>query len=146
MSEKPNRKFWRFHLLTLVTASLSIGVLLMLNLSVRQHFTFGSENVVLREHFFGWPVIACDHHRQWHTVIRNSVSLDEEEVLDEDAYFLDWPLSSAAAQITTYFEPEGISPWWKSPFLIDVFSSGAIMVVVVAVSELLIRRREARKT
>jgi hypothetical protein len=140
------RKFWQFHLSTLVVGFLGLGVLLLLNIRVRQHYTFGSENLIHREQYFGWPLIACDHHRQWHTVIRNPDSFDEEEVLDEDGYYLDWPFSTSEARFTTYFEADGISPWRKSPFLIDLVSNSVILAVVILLCELLIRRREDRKT
>ena len=140
-AQKPKkRRFWQLHLSTLIAGSLGIGVFFTLNLQVRESIGWGSEGILDREDYFGWPVWACEHYRRY-----KYDGIDEGDKLDEDRYYVDWPLSSSWARHTVYFETEGISPWWKSPFIIDVLVNCLLLVVVIFLCEWFIRRLEGRK-
>lgn len=119
----------QLHLLTLIVAVLSAGGILFLNLHVRESVSFGSEGEGQQNDYFGWPLFACERHITYHMIPRGGPqnTTDYQEIVDTSSYFLDYPLSRSVAKHTTLFEASGISPWWRSPFLIDLIAFTAIV-------------------
>lgn len=139
------RRFWQIHLLSAIWLTLSAGALIGLNLrETRETLSlFRPERDGVQ--YFGWPYPAC--YRQ--------IKFSElPPALPEDEYH--------AALLKLPYEPSGFfvwiwddggdfdfyglrlaSPWrpWRSWFLIDVFTAGALMFLPVLALEIYWRRR-----
>ena len=108
-AEKPKRKFWQFHLLTLVLIVLASGGMIAASLHAR--------SMGILQVSYGWPLEAAGRK-----------------------------LGYEYAGPPPGVEDHGLDLKWKITGALADFIIAVVLIMVVAVvSELLLRRREARK-
>ena len=126
MSEKPKRPWFRFHLLTAVLMMLLSGLFLGLNLQQHPNPPFAGT-------YQGWPLV---FEHDWTYVSLSSKPTDFKKKLDTNyggRFFL---------------EQEEYPGWWKCPGYLyaDIAFASVVLIGTAFLCELLLRRREARKT
>jgi hypothetical protein len=128
MSEKLKRRWFRFHLLTLVLLTLVAGVLLYFNWQSIPH-NHGDPPLYYER---GWPFVMNIGCRGWATDIHWSKQTEGVVLIKV---------------IHNATSPDGLDgTWYISKVLANVAACMVAIAVAAFLSESLIRRREARKT
>jgi hypothetical protein len=126
--ERPTRKFWQFHLLTLVLMTITVGTMLLIYFSPRIEVSQKWNGGVSRSYTYGWPIeliIVEDTQREW---------LFRDELL---------ATSYSAWEQFRYHSGTGT---FVLAFILDLITAAGSLCLSALVPEYLIRRRKARMT